>query len=293
MLRDRLWMGALLIVLVVGALIADQWLAPWYPILLLLLLTLSLIACFEIRRLLGPDRVPPQWLTLLSVVALILANWPAHLPIGKPLFLADPWHWIIGTYAMIVLLGFLWAMRNFDPDSGGRILTQLAFLLFISAYLGVLPAYLAQLRWPPVVRAESARMQAILGMALVIFVPKICDIGAYTVGRLIGKQKMAPVLSPGKTWQGLAGGLAFAMAGAVGINALGPVLPGSWWVALFFGLVVGGAGVLGDLAESLIKRECRQKDAGQTVPGFGGALDVVDSILFAAPVAYPWLCWSV
>jgi len=61
------------------------------------------------------------------------------------------------------------------------------------------------------------------------------------------------------------------------------------FAALGFGVTVGGAGVLGDLAESLIKRDCQKKDASQVVPGFGGVLDVVDSVLFAAPVAYCWL----
>ncbi len=69
------------------------------------------------------------------------------------------------------------------------------------------------------------------------------------------------------------------------------VLQGGDWAALGFGLTVGLAGVLGDLAESLIKRDCRRKDAADTVPGFGGVLDVIDSILFAAPVAYLWLRW--
>ena len=69
------------------------------------------------------------------------------------------------------------------------------------------------------------------------------------------------------------------------------VLHGGDWAAIGFGLTVGLAGVLGDLAESLIKRDCRRKDASDTVPGFGGVLDVIDSILFAAPVAYLWLRW--
>ena len=73
----------------------------------------------------------------------------------------------------------------------------------------------------------------------------------------------------------------------IGINRLGGGL--SDLAAAGFGLTVGIAGVLGDLAESLIKRDCRQKDASQVVPGFGGVLDVVDSVLFAAPVAYWWM----
>ena len=97
---------------------------------------------------------------------------------------------------------------------------------------------------------------------------------------------MTPVLSPKKTWEGLAGGLALAMVAAFGINRAGGGL--SDLSALGFGLAVGGAGVLGDLAESLIKRDCQKKDASAVMPGFGGVLDVVDAVLFAAPVAYWW-----
>jgi phosphatidate cytidylyltransferase len=83
--------------------------------------------------------------------------------------------------------------------------------------------------------------------------------------------------------------LALAIAVAFGLNSLGPVIPSGPLGTIAFGLTVGIFGMLGDLAESLIKRDCERKDASAAVPGFGGILDVVDSILFAAPVAYWWL----
>ena len=100
---------------------------------------------------------------------------------------------------------------------------------------------------------------------------------------------MTPLLSPKKTWEGFTGGMLASVLAAVALNRLGPVLRGGDLAAVGFGLTVGGAGVLGDLAESLIKRDGRQKDASTTVPGFGGVLDVIDSVVFAAPVAYCWL----
>jgi phosphatidate cytidylyltransferase len=122
-------------------------------------------------------------------------------------------------------------------------------------------------------------------------VPKCGDIGAYFTGRLLGRHRMTPVLSPKKTWEGAAGGLAAAVLAAIGIDRLGPEagLRGDWVREVLFGLSLGVAGMFGDLAESLIKRDCRQKDASHVVPGFGGVLDVVDAVLFAAPVAYWWL----
>ena len=122
--------------------------------------------------------------------------------------------------------------------------------------------------------------------------PKCCDIGAYFTGRLLGRHRMTPVLSPKKTWEGRrrAAWLS-AVLTAVALDRSGPVpvLHGGDLAAVGFGLTVGLAGMLGDLAESLIKRDCQKKDASQVVPGFGGVLDVVDAVLFAAPVAYCWL----
>jgi phosphatidate cytidylyltransferase len=104
---------------------------------------------------------------------------------------------------------------------------------------------------------------------------------------VLGRHQMAPKLSPKKTWQGAIGGMLASVIVAVGINAFWPVLPGLL-LAVGFGVTVGLAGVLGDLAESLLKRDLQTKDASQSVPGFGGVLDVIDSLLFAAPVAYLW-----
>jgi phosphatidate cytidylyltransferase len=279
MLRTRLWMGSLLIALTVGVLLLDGYLVPWYPFLFCLMLVLSLLGCREFLALLGPSRRPWPVLCYVGVSLLVVVNWLPHLfPLASSIS-ADPFRWVLGVLA---------AMASFQPEQSDT-LSRLAMLIFVATYLGVLPSFLAQLRWPESVRAVDAERQAVIALALAIFIPKCCDIGAYTTGRLIGKHKMSPVLSPKKTLEGLAGGLVFGMVAAVLINRLGPALRGDDWMAAAFGLTVGGTGVLGDLAESLIKRECRQKDASQVMPGFGGVLDVVDSILFAAPVAYLWL----
>jgi phosphatidate cytidylyltransferase len=293
MLRTRLWMGAVLILLTVGVLLVDGKLAPWYPFLFALLLVLDLLACHELLGLMGPNRRPWPWLCYLSVALLIVANWPVHLWPWASDVSADPLRWVLGTYAAVVLAAFILALATYQlapvsPDTSDTV-TKLALALFLASYLGLLPSFLAQLRWPASVRAADANTHAVVALALAIFIPKCCDTGAYTVGRLVGRHKMTPVISPGKTWEGLAGGLVTAMAAAVAINRLGPALPGSDLTAVGFGLTVGGAGVLGDLAESLLKRQYRQKDASHTMPGFGGVLDVVDSIVFAAPVAYCWL----
>jgi phosphatidate cytidylyltransferase len=127
----------------------------------------------------------------------------------------------------------------------------------------------------------------------VVVATKFCDIGAYAFGRLFGKHKMIPRISPNKTWEGLVGGLLTAVIASVvafyymekRIGVSGFSLRDS--IAL--GIILGILGVLGDLSESLIKREMNVKDSGELLPGIGGALDLIDSLLFTAPALYAYL----
>jgi phosphatidate cytidylyltransferase len=294
MLRTRLWMGAVLIALAVGVLVIDQRMAPWYPFLFLLLLVLSLAASWELVQLVraaewirseGKDSwCPPAQLCCTAVGVMIAANWPPHvLGLGKE----EPWPWILGAYTGVVLVFFLVEMARFREP--GVVVVRMGLTLWITAYLGLLPSFFAQLRWIGDGNRDGGVPRSTLALALAIFVPKCGDMGAYFTGRLIGRHPMSRVLSPKKTWEGAAGATIASVLTALGINALGPVLPGGWLPAVGFGLTVGTAGLLGDLAESLIKRDCRQKDASQVMPGFGGVLDVVDAVIFAAPVAYWWV----
>jgi phosphatidate cytidylyltransferase len=126
---------------------------------------------------------------------------------------------------------------------------------------------------------------------------KGADTGAYTLGRLAGRHKLWPRLSPNKTLEGAVGGLVFGVLASLAVFAVarfalhapGLDLP----QAVGFGAVVGSAAQLGDLMESMIKRDCAVKDASAALPGFGGVLDVMDSLLFAGPVAYGyWLIFG-
>jgi phosphatidate cytidylyltransferase len=275
-------MGAILIALALGVLLVDQHLAPWYPFLLVLVLGLALAACYELLELLGTDRRLPRALCFAGVGIVVLANWPAHvLPVVSS---PGPWGWVGSVFAAFVIVAFLTEMAHFQEP--GASVIRIALVVWIVAYLALLPSFFVQLRWLP---DPEGGHRGTLAVALAIFVPKMGDTGAYFTGRLIGKHKMAPVLSPKKTWEGAAGGMVAAVLTTFGINALGPVVPGGPLGVIGFGLTVGLAGLLGDLAESLIKRDCQQKDASQIMPGFGGVLDVVDAILFAGPVAYWWL----
>jgi phosphatidate cytidylyltransferase len=283
MLRARLWTGAVLILLVLGILFVDQRFGPWYPFFLLAMTGILLAACLELVVLLGPVPHLPAWFCCTSVAVLVLANWPAPV-LAHWHVQTDPWHWVVGAFAGVVLAAFLLEMLNFQKP--GSSVVRVAVTVWVAAYLGLLPCFFLQLRWPP---AEGPPYHGTLAVALAVFVPKCGDIGAYTTGRLIGRHRMTPVLSPKKTWEGFAGGLLASVAVAFLLYQFDPVLQKEPWAALGFGVTVWLASVLGDLAESLVKRDCQRKDASQAMPGFGGMLDVIDSVIFAGPVAYLWL----
>jgi phosphatidate cytidylyltransferase len=124
-----------------------------------------------------------------------------------------------------------------------------------------------------------------------ILVTKFSDTGAYVVGSLIGRHKMIPRISPGKTWEGFAGAIAVStLASILFAHLAGEKLTGmNWKHAVMLGVLLSVAAVIGDLIESLFKREAGVKDSGRYFPGIGGILDLLDSLLFNAPLMYLYL----
>jgi phosphatidate cytidylyltransferase len=131
------------------------------------------------------------------------------------------------------------------------------------------------------------------GQFLLVFIAavKLGDVSAFFGGRTFGRHKMCPTISPGKTWEGFAA----SFVGAIGGSYLFAWLPScwgsvspfdGWWQPAMWGLVLGPLGVLGDLAESCLKRAAGAKDSGSSMPGFGGVLDILDALIIAAPAAY-------
>lgn len=180
---------------------------------------------------------------------------------------------VLGLLSIVVLATFAEQMiRHRTVDA----LRQVACTFLTVMYLGVGAALILALR------VDYGVPMFVLFLAAV----KCTDMGAYFTGSAIGRHKMIPWLSPGKSWEGLAGGV----ASAIGVSILLawafkiPSLPPA--KAAVFGLVIGPAGQFGDLCESLLKRSSGAKDSGSLLPDFGGILDIIDSPLLAGPVAY-------
>ena len=191
--------------------------------------------------------------------------------------------------AFAVLTLFVGEMARYREPGG--VTQRIAASLLIVVYLGLLGGFLILLRiW----RGNEWGIAALTSMILVV---KLSDAGAYFAGRMFGRHPLAPRLSPKKTIEGGLGGIGASVAGA-GVYCHfvlpylvphAPVIAPWRWVA--YGVVLAVTGMLGDLAESLVKRDLGQKDSGSLLPGMGGILDVLDSLLFGAPVAYA--CWSL
>ena len=200
------------------------------------------------------------------------------------------WYGELDGLAIAALMILMVLFRVTKPLEGFRSLDEIAATLFGFAYCVLLFAFIPKIFLLPMTTAEGLPAASFYLIHLVA-VTKMTDIGAYLVGSAIGKQKLVPHVSPGKTWQGFWGSLVFAVAGSYlawwllgdRVPLLGPVSAG--FIALILALVA----VLGDLAESIMKRSLAVKDSGHVMPGIGGFLDLVDSILFTAPVYYFFL----
>ena len=174
---------------------------------------------------------------------------------------------------------------------GRKSLDELVRALFGFIYITLMFGFVAKILCLPLVNDAGISVSAWYVMFLVI-VTKLTDTGAYCVGSLIGRHKCIPHISPGKTWEGLGGGLLFALIGSFICRALFPdhlaILGSSASLALVtFAIAV--TAVLGDLSESILKRTLEIKDSGQAMPGIGGVLDLIDSLLFTAPVLFVFL----
>lgn len=181
---------------------------------------------------------------------------------------------IVVGVMMLAALRRAWSRQTHDAihDMAGTVLATM--------YLGGLVWFLIALR----VKDTPQFRGSTVVILMVLLIVKSTDIGAYFGGKALGRHKLIPWLSPGKTWEGLICGV--ATSAAVGAACATAMQYFSWEKGLIFGAVIGAIGQVGDLLESMMKRDAAVKDSGASIPGFGGILDVIDSPLLAAPFAY-------
>ncbi|HPD47086.1 MAG TPA: phosphatidate cytidylyltransferase [Anaerohalosphaeraceae bacterium] len=279
MLKYRLLFGTLMVLFFVGLILADGWLdgsltaADDKPvqgtIFVLLVMAVAFLAVPEMATLAANKhaRVFPVPAIAGSVALATMWYWmqmstaPAAFGLGYLLIAAS-----VSLAAV-----FLWQAVFFGTDG---VIVNCSVNYLTIFYLGFLSSFILAIR---VVFGPWA-------LLMFIFTVKFADTGAYTAGKLFGKHQFSPRISPGKTWEGLAGAVVAGVITAVCMSVICGIMP--WFYGTLFGVLFAVLGQFGDLAESMLKRDAEQKDSSSNIPGFGGVLDIVDSLLGTAPAAY-------
>lgn len=219
--------------------------------------------------------------TVLSQLAVIvpeLFGLPGDCPVNR-------WGWSAIAIAGTLMMAFGHELVVFDVDRHPT--TRVALTMFAVLYAGWSLSFLIA------TRVFQENLKGAFALFSILFIVKMSDTGAYFVGKRFGKHKLAPVLSPGKTVEGLFGGITAAVMGGVLVFwGLQPWLldaPASaWWAIMGYAASISLIGVVGDLSESLIKRDMQCKDSSGWLPGLGGIMDTADSVVLAAPIAFLW-----
>lgn len=228
----------------------------WFTSLMLL----AVIVCaYEFHRLMQTAGFHPSLVAnIAALLAVFIGLRLPNLPILAP------------AISLVMMASLAWQLRRFQQ----RTVADWALSFAGGLYLGWTGGHLAEIR-----ELNNGLWWLILTLVTTWF----ADTGAYLVGRKFGRHKMAPSISPGKTWEGYIGGIGVAVIGSLGIGLLSPIGMG---IALAGGLLVGALSTLGDLVESMFKRQANAKDSGSLIPGHGGVFDRIDSLLWSGVILY-------
>ncbi|RJF71339.1 phosphatidate cytidylyltransferase [Deinococcus cavernae] len=244
-----------------------------WPALLPTLVVVSVMCLWEYIRMLDSNDIDVRRISLgVFAAAIILASLPQWPQVP---WLGGSWREVVLTIAV----GSVLVLEVIRP--GERPLERVVYSVFGLLYIPWLLGYFLMLRYTPDADA------GLLYFALPLLATFAADIGGFFAGHYFGKRKLAPEVSPGKTVEGAIGGLAFSFITVLIMTQLARIW--SPLDAFLYSLLVASASQLGDLSESLIKRALRTKDSGTSLPGHGGFLDRIDSLLFAVPATYLFL----
>ena len=255
-------------VLLLGAAAASLFF--WKPAFMGIVAVAVVVAIWELRKgLMAKDiDLPEQPLMLGGVVMVVVAYvW------GAPA--------LVTATAVSALVTMLWLLRR-GIDGYVKTATGSVFTLVYVPFLG---SFVALLLAEGGLDGGGLDNDGVAGIITFIVVTIASDIGGYVAGVLFGKHPMAPVISPKKSWEGFAGSTLFTVAAGWALVVY--LLDGDWWVGVCLGLIAVVMATLGDLCESVIKRDLGIKDMSQVIPGHGGLMDRLDSLL--ATIAPIWL----
>jgi phosphatidate cytidylyltransferase len=251
----------------------------------LLICLFGLVALWEFYRMLDHKGLPNFKIVGMICGAVMLAGSFYYFSRMGPARSYD--------FELAVLLFFLltvFTRQMFARLRDDEPLQTMAYTLFGLLYVLWLFNFMTKIVYL-IPRSSAGAVMGQFYCLYLIVVTKFSDMGAYLVGSVIGRHQMIPHISPKKTWEGFAGALGLSLLASL---ALFRLMPGhlsmlNWTHAIVLGLLLGFAAVVGDLAESIIKRSTGVKDSGNFLPGIGGALDLVDSLLFTAPLLFFYL----
>ncbi len=251
----------------------------------LLICLFGLVALWEFYRMLDHKGLPNFKIVGMICGAVMLAGSFYYFSRMGPARSYD--------FELAVLLFFLltvFTRQMFARLRDDEPLQTMAYTLFGLLYVLWLFNFMTKIVYL-IPRSSAGAVTGQFYCLYLIVVTKFSDMGAYLVGSIIGRHQMIPHISPKKTWEGFCGALGLSLFASL---ALFRLMPGhlsmlNWTHAIVLGLILGFAAVVGDLAESIIKRSTGVKDSGNFLPGIGGALDLIDSLLFTAPLLFFYL----
>ncbi|MGR3219349.1 MAG: phosphatidate cytidylyltransferase [Candidatus Anammoxibacter sp.] len=274
-LQTRISLGSAMLALLFGILYLDNLLSTDIFIGIVALFIGS-VGLLEFYKMAGEDGASPFRIPGLICGILIFINvWLSTR--GEQ---ACRYH-LLNTGTIVILVFAVFVMQGLRGDLSNA-LRDISVTIFGVLYVFFFLSFLMALYHLP-------GGNGVFDFLFVVLVSKVADIGGYLFGRKFGKHKLSPRVSPKKTVEGLIFGLVLSVAVAWLLSILSGKWIISWQWITPFALVVGIAGVFGDLAESLLKRGAKVKDSGNFIPTFGGVLDVIDSLLISMPVAYYFL----
>ena len=265
-LRSRV-LTSVIMVLIIGAVVWVGW-----PLLMPVLVLVTVVGLGEYLHMLDRRDIDVRrWSLYLFGVALVVASYP-YFPAPWP---GGSWREVV----LVAAVGYFLVVEVISP--GERPLERVVYTLFGLLYVPWLLGYFVLLRYSPDAQG------GLINFALPLVATFATDIGAFFIGYALGRRKLAPEVSPGKTVEGAIGGLALSFVAVFALTQY--VNQWSPYDALLYALLVSSAAQLGDLSESLIKRSVGSKDSGNSIPGHGGLLDRLDSLLFAVPITFLFL----